>query len=66
MFLTLISIEPQIPQPLQLKIMMVVLDMGLTIENITITESPKWLKEKLTAIGLNPINNVVDITNFVM
>ncbi len=39
---------------------------GLTIENITITESPKWLKEKLTAIGLNPINNVVDITNFVM
>ncbi len=39
---------------------------GLTIEDIKIGESPKWLKEKLNAIGLNPINNVVDVTNFVL
>jgi len=38
---------------------------GVTIRGITIGESPAWLKEKLKAIGLNPINNVVDITNFV-
>ena len=39
---------------------------GLTISGITIKESPAWLKNKLRSIGLNPINNVVDITNFVM
>ncbi len=38
---------------------------GLTISNVSIGESPAWLKNKLKAIGLNPINNVVDITNFV-
>ena len=38
---------------------------GITISGITISESPQWLKDKLKAIGLNPINNVVDITNFV-
>ncbi|HKK41674.1 MAG TPA: phenylalanine--tRNA ligase subunit beta [Bacteroidales bacterium] len=38
---------------------------GLTISGITIGESPKWLKNKLRAVGLNPINNIVDITNFV-
>ena len=38
---------------------------GLTISNITIGESPEWLKNRISAIGLNPINNVVDITNFV-
>ena len=36
------------------------------IKNIKIGESPKWLKTKLRSIGLKPINNVVDITNFVM
>ncbi len=39
---------------------------GVTINNITVKESPDWLKNKLKAIGLNPINNVVDITNFVL
>ena len=39
---------------------------GLTIQGVRIDESPKWLKEKLLAIGLNPINNIVDITNFVL
>ena len=38
---------------------------GITISGITVAESPDWLKNKLRAVGLNPINNVVDITNFV-
>ncbi len=36
------------------------------IRNLKIGESPKWLQERLKSIGLNPINNVVDATNFVM
>ncbi|MEI9921259.1 MAG: phenylalanine--tRNA ligase subunit beta [Bacteroidota bacterium] len=39
---------------------------ALTITGITVAESPAWLKNKLLAIGLNPINNIVDITNFVL
>jgi phenylalanyl-tRNA synthetase beta chain len=39
---------------------------GILIKNISVAESPEWLKEKLRAIGLRPINNVVDVTNFVM
>ena len=38
---------------------------GISIANVTITESPKWLQQKLKAIGLRPINNIVDITNFI-
>lgn len=38
---------------------------GVSISNITITESPKWLQQKLKSIGLRPINNIVDITNFI-
>jgi len=38
---------------------------GITISGINVRESPEWLKNRLRAIGLNPINNVVDITNFV-
>lgn len=40
--------------------------MGLSIDNIQVKESPDWLKQKLKSIGLRPINNVVDITNFVL
>ncbi len=39
---------------------------GLTFENISIMESPSWLQTRLRSIGLAPINNLVDITNFVM
>jgi phenylalanyl-tRNA synthetase beta chain len=38
---------------------------GLTMTNVTVKESPAWLKEKLVVIGQTPINNIVDITNFV-
>ena len=38
---------------------------GITMTGITVKESPAWLKNKLLAIGLTPINNIVDITNFV-
>ncbi len=39
---------------------------GLLLKNVKVGESPDWLKEKISSIGLRPINNVVDITNFVM
>ena len=40
--------------------------MGRVIRNITVGESPEWLKKRIRAMGLKPINNIVDITNFVM
>ncbi|UII23457.1 phenylalanine--tRNA ligase subunit beta [Fulvivirga ligni] len=39
---------------------------GVSISNVTVKESPDWLKQKLQALGLEPINNIVDITNFVL
>jgi len=39
---------------------------SLSISGVTINESPEWLKEKLNVIGIRPINNVVDVTNFVL
>lgn len=39
---------------------------GLLIDNIKVAESPDWLKNRLRSIGLRPINNIVDITNFVL
>ncbi len=38
---------------------------GVSISNVTVKESPTWLKARLQAIGLTPINNIVDITNFI-
>ena len=39
---------------------------GVSISNITVKESPKWLQNRLKSIGVNPKNNIVDITNFVL
>ena len=39
---------------------------GLTFKNIKVAESPSWLQTRLQSVGLTPINNLVDITNFVM
>ncbi|MFZ4425812.1 MAG: phenylalanine--tRNA ligase subunit beta [Saprospiraceae bacterium] len=39
---------------------------GVSIQGVTVGESPAWLKERLTAIGQRPINNVVDATNYVL
>lgn len=39
---------------------------GVTISGVTVRESPSWLKTRLTAIGVTPINNVVDSTNYVL
>jgi phenylalanyl-tRNA synthetase beta chain len=39
---------------------------GAVLDNVVVEPSPKWLKNHLKSIGLEPINNVVDVTNFVM
>lgn len=39
---------------------------GVSIKGVTIGESPDWLKNRLLAVGVRPINNIVDITNFIL
>lgn len=39
---------------------------GAVIEDVKVTDSPDWLKARLKAIGLSPINNIVDITNYIL
>lgn len=39
---------------------------SVLIDNVEVKESPKWLQDKLKSIGLKPVNNIVDITNFVL
>lgn len=39
---------------------------GALIENVQVADSPDWLKQRLKAIGLSPINNIVDITNYIL
>jgi phenylalanyl-tRNA synthetase beta chain len=39
---------------------------ALVFENVTVQPSPLWLQARLTAVGLNPINNIVDLTNYLM
>lgn len=40
--------------------------MAVVIEGIKIAPSPEWMQKKLMAVGLNPINNIVDITNYIL
>ncbi len=39
---------------------------GVSISSVKVEESPVWLQQKLKSIGLNPINNIVDVTNFIL
>lgn len=39
---------------------------GVSIKGVTVKESPQWLQDKLRTIGLRPINNIVDITNYIL
>ena len=39
---------------------------GVAIKGVTVKESPEWLQEKLRLIGVRPINNIVDITNYIL
>lgn len=39
---------------------------GVTISGITVKPSPRWLRDRLKAIGINPKNNIVDVTNYVL
>ena len=39
---------------------------GITLRDVKVAESPEWLQNRLRTVGLRPINNVVDVTNFVM
>ena len=39
---------------------------GVSVKGVTVKESPEWLKNRLTTIGLRPINNIVDITNYIL
>lgn len=40
--------------------------MAITLDGVTVKPSPAWLQKKLRAVGLSPINNIVDVTNYVM
>lgn len=39
---------------------------GVTIRGVKVAESPEWLRDRLAAIGMRPINNIVDITNYIL
>ncbi len=39
---------------------------GITLENVHVADSPEWLQNKLRTVGIRPINNVVDVTNFIL
>ena len=53
-------------QPLVEKMLCGVFDTGITVKGVKVGPSPEWLQKKLMSIGHNPINNVVDISNFIL
>ena len=66
-----IRIKPDFSVPAPIRLLVenqeaVIRYSGLCIDNIKVSESPVWLKDALKSIGLKPINNIVDITNFVL
>ena len=58
-----VAVDPEIN--IELQSTDVIRYTGVHIANIKVSESPDWLKHRLISVGLNPINNIVDITNFV-
>jgi len=40
--------------------------LGVVIDGVVVAESPQWMQDRLLQVGINPINNIVDITNFVL
>jgi len=66
-----VSIFPKTKKPSPISVSIVDKDKcfryaGIYLSKVTIKESPNWLKNRLTAVGVRPINNVVDITNFIL
>ncbi|MCW5965033.1 MAG: phenylalanine--tRNA ligase subunit beta [Bryobacterales bacterium] len=64
-----IELVPEAPCPFEIEIAdgkLAPRYSGLLVENVTVQASPLWLQNRLSSIGLNPINNLVDITNLVM
>lgn len=64
-----VRLLPQGPSAIQVRVENSSLCMrysALVFENIAVQPSPLWLQQRLTSIGLNPISNIVDMTNFVM
>jgi phenylalanyl-tRNA synthetase beta chain len=64
-----LNLVPDAPAPVRIEIPD--LDLcprysALVFENVTVRPSPLWLQYRLTAVGLNPINNIVDLTNYIM
>lgn len=63
------GVVPEGPSPVKVEILDAKLAprySGLLVENVKVGPSPLWLQNRLSSIGLNPINNVVDITNYVL
>ena len=64
-----LDLQPAGPSPIRVEIEDLTLCprySALVLENVTVAPSPLWLQYRLEAIGLNAINNIVDVTNFVM
>lgn len=65
----IIEFNPQVISPIKIKVedaLACPRYSGIYFSGVVVKESPAWLKEKLQAVGIKPINNIVDVTNFVM